>query len=152
MVSRTLSDCVPTFPSFLLSSPFSCRNHYLQSAAITGGASGKYYYTLTFTITFPHDEDACYLAYHYPYTYTTLMVMPSLKPCPSRTSWGFSWKQSGDPATFSGDLRPPRKPGLIATNVMAFYLSHFLLWLEHKTAVTASDIPEAPVTSSAPQL
>uniref|UniRef100_A0A8D1N5H6 Cytosolic carboxypeptidase N-terminal domain-containing protein n=1 Tax=Sus scrofa TaxID=9823 RepID=A0A8D1N5H6_PIG len=128
------------------------KNHYLQSAAITGGASGKYYYTLTFTITFPHDEDACYLAYHYPYTYTTLMVMPSLKPCPSRTSWGFSWKQSGDPATFSGDLRPPRKPGLIATNVMAFYLSHFLLWLEHKTAVTASDIPEAPVTGSAPQL
>uniref|UniRef100_A0A8D0UNS7 tubulin-glutamate carboxypeptidase n=1 Tax=Sus scrofa TaxID=9823 RepID=A0A8D0UNS7_PIG len=50
------------------------KNHYLQSAAITGGASGKYYYTLTFTITFPHDEDACYLAYHYPYTYTTLMT------------------------------------------------------------------------------
>ena len=39
------------------------------------GASGKRYYTLTFAVTFPHNEDACYLAYHYPYTYSTLMVM-----------------------------------------------------------------------------
>ncbi|XP_053319748.1 cytosolic carboxypeptidase 4 [Spea bombifrons] len=31
------------------------------------------YYTLTFTIKFPHCEDVCYLAYHYPYTYSTLM-------------------------------------------------------------------------------
>uniref|UniRef100_A0A8C3YMI3 tubulin-glutamate carboxypeptidase n=1 Tax=Catagonus wagneri TaxID=51154 RepID=A0A8C3YMI3_9CETA len=50
------------------------KNHYRQSTAVTGGASGKCYYTLTFAITFPHDEDACYLAYHYPYTYTTLMT------------------------------------------------------------------------------
>ncbi|XP_053573620.1 cytosolic carboxypeptidase 4 [Bombina bombina] len=31
------------------------------------------FYTLTFTIKFPHNEDVCYLAYHYPYTYSTLM-------------------------------------------------------------------------------
>ncbi|XP_023565944.1 cytosolic carboxypeptidase 4 isoform X2 [Octodon degus] len=50
------------------------KNHYLQGAAVTGGASGKYYYTLTFAVTFPHSEDICYLAYHYPYTYTALMT------------------------------------------------------------------------------
>lgn len=51
------------------------RNHYRQNAAAMDGASGKRYYTLTFAVTFPHNEDACYLAYHYPYTYSTLMVM-----------------------------------------------------------------------------
>nr|XP_020763205.1 cytosolic carboxypeptidase 4-like [Odocoileus virginianus texanus] len=50
------------------------KNHYRQRTAITGAASGKCYYTLTFTITFPHAEDACYLAYHYPYTYSALMT------------------------------------------------------------------------------
>ena len=28
--------------------------------------------TASFTITFPHDGDICYLAYHYPYTYSRL--------------------------------------------------------------------------------
>uniref|UniRef100_A0A668SIK8 Peptidase M14 domain-containing protein n=1 Tax=Oreochromis aureus TaxID=47969 RepID=A0A668SIK8_OREAU len=32
------------------------------------------FYTLTFTITFKHSEDVCYLAYHYPYTYSVLMA------------------------------------------------------------------------------
>ncbi|XP_036909726.1 cytosolic carboxypeptidase 4-like [Sturnira hondurensis] len=50
------------------------RNHYRESAAVTGGASRKCYYTLTFAVTFPHHEDVCYLAYHYPYTYTALMT------------------------------------------------------------------------------
>ncbi|XP_068131262.1 cytosolic carboxypeptidase 4 isoform X2 [Hyperolius riggenbachi] len=31
------------------------------------------YYTLTFTVKFPHYDDVCYLAYHYPYTYSALM-------------------------------------------------------------------------------
>ncbi|XP_051545633.1 cytosolic carboxypeptidase 4-like [Myxocyprinus asiaticus] len=31
-------------------------------------------FTLTFTVTFRHDDDVCYLAYHYPYTYTTLQT------------------------------------------------------------------------------
>ncbi|XP_016065049.1 PREDICTED: cytosolic carboxypeptidase 4 [Miniopterus natalensis] len=50
------------------------KNHYRESAAVTGGASRKCYYTLTFAVTFPHSDDACYLAYHYPYTYTALMT------------------------------------------------------------------------------
>ncbi|KAM8972307.1 cytosolic carboxypeptidase 4 [Pelodytes ibericus] len=31
------------------------------------------YYTLTFTLKFPHGDDVCYLAYHYPYTYSAMM-------------------------------------------------------------------------------
>jgi hypothetical protein len=31
------------------------------------------YYTLTFTVTFPHDRDTCYLAHCFPFTYTDLM-------------------------------------------------------------------------------
>ncbi|KAL1774134.1 cytosolic carboxypeptidase 4, partial [Sigmodon hispidus] len=50
------------------------KNHYRRNTASKDGASGKHYYTLTFTVTFPHNEDACYLAYHYPYTYSTLMT------------------------------------------------------------------------------
>ncbi|XP_051004697.1 cytosolic carboxypeptidase 4 [Acomys russatus] len=50
------------------------KNHYRKNAATMDGASGKHYYTLTFAVTFPHNEDACYLAYHYPYTYSTLMT------------------------------------------------------------------------------
>ncbi|KAK3852938.1 hypothetical protein Pcinc_040492 [Petrolisthes cinctipes] len=37
-----------------------------------GGQTNKCYYTATFTVVFPHDYDVCYLAYHYPYTYTRL--------------------------------------------------------------------------------
>ncbi|XP_037054453.1 cytosolic carboxypeptidase 4 [Peromyscus leucopus] len=50
------------------------KNHYRLNAATVDGASGKHYYTLTFAVTFPHNEDACYLAYHYPYTYSSLMT------------------------------------------------------------------------------
>ena len=31
-------------------------------------------YTATFAISFPHVDDTCYLAYHYPYLYSDLMV------------------------------------------------------------------------------
>ncbi|OCT86804.1 hypothetical protein XELAEV_18020492mg [Xenopus laevis] len=31
------------------------------------------YYTLSFTLKFPHMDDVCYLAYHFPYTFTGLM-------------------------------------------------------------------------------
>uniref|UniRef100_A0A8V0Z743 tubulin-glutamate carboxypeptidase n=1 Tax=Gallus gallus TaxID=9031 RepID=A0A8V0Z743_CHICK len=48
------------------------KNHYRCSAA-AGGARGKCYYTLTFSIEFPHEDDVCYLAYHYPYTYSAMM-------------------------------------------------------------------------------
>lgn len=48
------------------------RNHFLRSSQTTGGLKGKAYYTATFTIRFQHSCDVCYLAYHYPYTYTML--------------------------------------------------------------------------------
>ncbi|XP_011632077.1 cytosolic carboxypeptidase 1-like isoform X2 [Pogonomyrmex barbatus] len=35
---------------------------------------GKTYFTTSFTVTFPHDYDVCYLAYHFPYTYSRLMT------------------------------------------------------------------------------
>ena len=38
------------------------------------GKKKKVYYTLTFHIRFTHDHDICYIAYHYPYSYTALMV------------------------------------------------------------------------------
>ncbi|XP_069723351.1 cytosolic carboxypeptidase 4 [Phaenicophaeus curvirostris] len=50
------------------------KNHYCCSAAAGGGMRGKCYYTLTFSIKFPHNDDVCYLAYHYPYTYSTMMA------------------------------------------------------------------------------
>ena len=37
-------------------------------------SGNKSYYTATFTVTFPHAYDVCYMAYHYPYTYTQLQV------------------------------------------------------------------------------
>ncbi|XP_064312273.1 cytosolic carboxypeptidase 4 [Phalacrocorax carbo] len=49
------------------------KNHYRCSAASEEGTRGRCYYTLTFSITFPHKDDVCYLAYHYPYTYSTMM-------------------------------------------------------------------------------
>jgi len=32
-----------------------------------------YYFTLTFTLTFDHPKDTCYLSHSFPYTFTTLM-------------------------------------------------------------------------------
>ena len=34
----------------------------------------KTYYTMTFSVVFQHDKDTCYFAYHYPYTYSMLLV------------------------------------------------------------------------------
>ncbi|CAH2294247.1 cytosolic carboxypeptidase 1 isoform X1 [Pelobates cultripes] len=50
------------------------KNHFSRSSVATGGQKGKSYYTLTFTIIFPHKDDVCYFAYHYPYTYSTLKM------------------------------------------------------------------------------
>lgn len=35
---------------------------------------GRSYLTTSFTINFPHSYDVCYLAYHFPYTYSRLMT------------------------------------------------------------------------------
>lgn len=51
------------------------RNHFLRSSLTTGGVKGKSYYTSSFTIRFKHAFDVCYIAYHYPYTYTMLKVI-----------------------------------------------------------------------------
>ncbi|XP_066585231.1 cytosolic carboxypeptidase 1-like isoform X3 [Prorops nasuta] len=37
-------------------------------------AKGKNYLTTSFTVTFPHTNDICYLAYHFPYTYSQLIT------------------------------------------------------------------------------
>ncbi|XP_018402970.1 PREDICTED: cytosolic carboxypeptidase 1-like [Cyphomyrmex costatus] len=44
------------------------RNCYQRSV------KGKTYFTTSFTVTFPHAYDVCYLAYHFPYTYSRLMT------------------------------------------------------------------------------
>ena len=46
------------------------KNHYAKSSS----DSQANHLTTSFTIDFPHDDDVCYLAYHYPYTYTRLVV------------------------------------------------------------------------------
>ncbi|XP_013413553.1 cytosolic carboxypeptidase 1 isoform X1 [Lingula anatina] len=50
------------------------KNHFTRSSQVTGGQKGKTYYTATFTITFKHERDICYIAYHFPYTYTMLQT------------------------------------------------------------------------------
>ena len=46
------------------------RNHFSKSSHI----DARNYMTVTFSVAFPHDNDICYLAYHYPYTYSRLLV------------------------------------------------------------------------------
>lgn len=67
---------------------------YFRNAYPCSGKKQKKrtYLTATFTIKFPHSLDVCYLAYHYPYTYSQLLVSeidvincsyykPLLSPC-----------------------------------------------------------------------
>lgn len=44
------------------------RNHFCP----VRGRKTATFYTLTFSVTFKHSDDVCYLAYHYPYTYSAL--------------------------------------------------------------------------------
>ena len=48
------------------------KNHYKCSTK--KNEKEKYYYTLTFTLQFPYSNDRCYLAYHYPYSFSLLEV------------------------------------------------------------------------------
>ncbi|XP_046706488.1 cytosolic carboxypeptidase 4 isoform X2 [Silurus meridionalis] len=57
------------------------RNHFRPCE----GHRGHRLYTLTFTMTFKHEEDVCYVAYHYPYTFSGLqshlqMLQKSIDP------------------------------------------------------------------------
>ncbi|XP_037776542.1 cytosolic carboxypeptidase 1-like [Penaeus monodon] len=54
----------------------------------------KCYYTATFTVTFPHAYDVCYLAYHYPYTYTQLQAYLNKQDSIERASDIFYSNQS----------------------------------------------------------
>ena len=48
--------------------------NYFPRTAAAGGGGIKSYYTMSFVIEFPHDDDTCFLAYHYPYTFSTMKV------------------------------------------------------------------------------
>ncbi len=66
--------------NFVFQEPFEGRAEPLAGKNQTK-ASTKSFYTLTFTIVFPHTDDVCYLTYHYPYTFSTLMVSGVLPLC-----------------------------------------------------------------------
>ncbi|KAM9470800.1 cytosolic carboxypeptidase 4 isoform 2-T2 [Clarias gariepinus] len=46
--------------------------YYRNNFRSSEGHRGHCFYTLTFTVTFRHEDDVCYLAYHYPYTFSAL--------------------------------------------------------------------------------
>ncbi|XP_046403035.1 cytosolic carboxypeptidase 1-like isoform X2 [Ischnura elegans] len=47
---------------------------YFRNSYQNPSTKGRTYVTSTFTISFPHQYDVCYLAYHYPYSYSMLMT------------------------------------------------------------------------------
>lgn len=52
------------------------RNLYTQqqSGKKKNAVEARSYFSIRFTITFRHKADVCYLAYHYPYTFTYMQV------------------------------------------------------------------------------
>lgn len=56
---------------------FQFQKSLLKKLVAAGGQKGKSYYTITFTVNFPHKDDICYFAYHYLYTYSALQVRES---------------------------------------------------------------------------
>uniref|UniRef100_A0A8C4U595 tubulin-glutamate carboxypeptidase n=1 Tax=Falco tinnunculus TaxID=100819 RepID=A0A8C4U595_FALTI len=81
------------------------KNHYCCSATAGGGVRGKCYYTLTFSIKFPHKDDVCYLAYHYPYTYSTMMSHLDILE-QNRNLKKVYWRQHTLCQTLGGNLCP----------------------------------------------
>uniref|UniRef100_A0A8D0ELX7 ATP/GTP binding protein like 1 n=1 Tax=Strix occidentalis caurina TaxID=311401 RepID=A0A8D0ELX7_STROC len=81
------------------------KNHYRCSAGAGGGVRGKFYYTLTFSIKFPHTDDVCYLAYHYPYTYSTMMSHLDILE-QNRNPKKVYWRQQTLCQTLGGNLCP----------------------------------------------
>ncbi|XP_071965777.1 cytosolic carboxypeptidase 1-like isoform X2 [Antedon mediterranea] len=75
-VMYSIKEAMQGRPSWKRSGTKICyyRNHFSRSSAATGGQKGKSYFTLSFSITFQDEDDMCYLAYHYPYTYTMLQA------------------------------------------------------------------------------
>ncbi|XP_061227306.1 cytosolic carboxypeptidase 4 isoform X2 [Neopsephotus bourkii] len=81
------------------------KNHYRCSAAARQGVKGHFYYTLAFSIKFPHKDDVCYLAYHYPYTYSTMMSHLDILER-SRNPKKVYWRQQTLCQTLGGNLCP----------------------------------------------
>ncbi|XP_045779147.1 cytosolic carboxypeptidase 1-like isoform X2 [Maniola jurtina] len=48
--------------------------YYRNSYHYANQKNSKCYLTVTFTIEFPHTNDVCYLAYHFPFTYSMMMT------------------------------------------------------------------------------
>lgn len=55
---------------------------------------GKNYLTTSFNVIFPHSYDICYLAYHFPYTYSQLMTH----------IWRWSRRLEKEPIFFSAEM------------------------------------------------
>jgi hypothetical protein len=50
------------------------RKNKLATPKFTSTSDIRNFFSIRFTITFVHRADICYIAYHYPYTYTYLQV------------------------------------------------------------------------------
>ncbi|KAM8996956.1 cytosolic carboxypeptidase 4 [Ara ararauna] len=81
------------------------KNHYRCNAAAGRGMKGNFYYTLTFSIKFPHKDDVCYLAYHYPYTYSTMMSHLDILER-NRNPKKVYWRQQTLCQTLGGNICP----------------------------------------------
>ncbi|KAB5571666.1 hypothetical protein PHYPO_G00227650 [Pangasianodon hypophthalmus] len=46
--------------------------YYRNNFQLCEGHRSRCLYTLTFTVTFRHEDDVCYVAYHYPYSFSAL--------------------------------------------------------------------------------
>lgn len=56
------------------------KNHYRRNTPSGGPTTSQNFaarthYTASFCIKFPYSGDTCYLAYHFPYTYSTMQVI-----------------------------------------------------------------------------
>lgn len=71
LIEPTLSSSFLTFLNLSLSIIY--RNQYRRvTQENSNSLMQDTHATLTFTVTFPHDNDTCWIAYHYPYTYSSL--------------------------------------------------------------------------------
>nr|CAD7599970.1 unnamed protein product [Timema genevievae] len=69
---------------------------YYRNSYQNLGSKGRSYFTTTFTVEFPHAYDVCYVAYHYPYTYSQLLVSGGGGSVPKTQIW--KWETVVNPA------------------------------------------------------
>ncbi|OXB53110.1 hypothetical protein ASZ78_006878, partial [Callipepla squamata] len=83
-----------------------CEKLNSQFNDVAGGvARGRCYYTLTFSIKFPDKDDFCYLACHYPYTYSAMMFHLDILE-QSRNPKKIYWRQQVLCQTLGGNPCP----------------------------------------------